>query len=508
MERPKSQIIVIFGASGDLTHRKLIPALLSLYRTDKLPEIFAILGVSRTEYSDSSYREFLQQKMAEHRKSEELPEGAEAFLEKVYYHAMDPALPDGYPGLVERLAQLDRQTGNNESYLFYLATPPVLYEKIPKHLKAVKLHMEGCHGGVKRIIIEKPFGYDLKSARRLNSIYETVFREKQLFRIDHFLGKETVQNILALRFSNGIFEPLWNRRYIDRIEVTAVENLGIESRGGFYDRAGALRDMVQNHLIQLLALCTMEPPASYNENDFRNEVVKIYKALKPLTPEEIARNVIRGQYVASHRKEGSVKGYREEKSVDPESRTETFLAMKLQIANWRWDGVPFFIRTGKQMPTKVTEVVVHFKAAPHNIFGDSYGQPTPNKLVIRIQPNEGVVLKFGLKVPGSGYAVKEVSMDFTYDKLEGTPVADAYARLIEDCMKGDPTLFTRSDAVEASWAFFHPILEAWAANPDIPLYGYPAGTWGPREADSIMAPGNTWSNPCKNLTDTDLYCSL
>jgi glucose-6-phosphate 1-dehydrogenase len=285
-----------------------------------------------------------------------------------------------------------------------------------------------------------------------------------------------------------------------------VENRGIEQRGAYYEEAGALRDMVQNHLIQLVALCAMEPPVAFNEKDFRDEVVKVYKSLKPLTDSDIERDVIRGQYMASDKGGEQVKGYRDELNVNPKSMTETFLAMKLEISNWRWDGVPFYIRTGKQMPTKVTEIVVHFKETPHYLFDNKQNKPIANQLIIRIQPNEGIVLKFGLKVPGSGFEVKPVSMDFTYDSLGGIPTEDAYSRLIEDCMNGDSVLFTRSDAVEASWRFFDPVLKYWENN-SVPLFGYPAGTWGPLESEQIVK-GKEWTNPCKNLTNTDIYCEL
>ena len=389
-----------------------------------------------------------------------------------------------------------------DNVLFYLATPPSLYGVIPLHLKKWKLNTKNS-----RIIVEKPFGYDLESAQKLNKIYSSVFEERQIYRIDHFLRKETAQNLLAFRFANGIFEPLWNRKYIDYVEVTAVENLGIESRGGFYETAGALRDMVQNHLIQLVALTAMEPPAVFNADNFRNEVVKVYESLTPLNEVDLNEHIVRGQYTASNSK----KGYREEKGVNPESRTETYIAMKLGISNWRWSGVPFYIRTGKQMPTKVTEIVVHFKETPHQVFHSADGNehPMANKLILRLQPNEGIVLKFGMKMPGPGFEIKQVTMDFSYDKLGGVPSGDAYARLIEDCILGDATLFTRSDAVEASWKFFDPVLNYWTNNADAPLYGYPAGTWGPLESEAMMHEhGAEWTNPCKNLTNTDQYCEL
>lgn len=423
------------------------------------------------------------------------------FHSHLYYLSIDPAIESEYGLLSCRLEELGGEE-RPDNVLFYLATPPSLYGVIPLHLKKWKLNTKNS-----RIIVEKPFGYDLESAQKLNKIYSSVFEERQIYRIDHFLGKETAQNLLAFRFANGIFEPLWNRKYIDYVEVTAVENLGIESRGGFYETAGALRDMVQNHLIQLVALTAMEPPAVFNADNFRNEVVKVYESLTPLNEVDLNEHIVRGQYTASNSK----KGYREEKGVNPESRTETYIAMKLGISNWRWSGVPFYIRTGKQMPTKVTEIVVHFKETPHQVFHSADGNehPMANKLILRLQPNEGIVLKFGMKMPGPGFEIKQVTMDFSYDKLGGVPSGDAYARLIEDCILGDATLFTRSDAVEASWKFFDPVLNYWTNNADAPLYGYPAGTWGPLESEAMMHEhGAEWTNPCKNLTNTDQYCEL
>lgn len=507
MTKPKSQILVIFGGSGDLTKRKLLPSLFHLFREKKLPQHFAILGVGRTKYNDDSYRELVKTELL---KNEDLMHDSEFydFIRMVYYESINPAEEAEYEQLKAKLHTIDREIHNEGNYLYYLATPPSLYEKIPLCLKSVGLNKNEGETGIKRIIVEKPFGYDLQSALELNEVFASVFEENQIFRIDHFLGKETVQNIMALRFANGILEPLWNRNYIDRVEVTAVESLGVENRGGFYDQVGALRDMVQNHLIQLVALTALEPPVAFNADNFRNEILKVYQALRPLTQHEIEHQVVRGQYTASKTRFGDMKGYREESHVSPESRTETFVAMKLFIDNWRWEGVPFYIRTGKQMPTKVSEIVIHFKSTPHSMFKSEHNKRVCNRLVIRLQPNEGVVLRLGMKVPGSGYDVKDVSLDFSYDKLGGVPAGDAYARLLEDCMKGDATLFTRSDAVEASWRFFDPIIHEWKTNLNIPLYGYPAGTWGPLESDTLMANGQLWTNPCKNLTDTDLYCDL
>lgn len=527
IKKPESLVLVIFGASGDLTKRKLIPSLYQLFKQTKLPKRFAVLGVGRTAYDSVSFRPHLDESLQKYLADGEYDHSlSEQFLSCVHYLSMDPAKEEDYVELRDTLRNIDDEIDNPANYIYYLSTPPSLYGVVPQHLASVGLNKEECdtvdgrcrldaqrgEDGVprpiRRIIIEKPFGYDLKSAQALNEIYKESFHEHQLYRIDHFLGKETVQDIMALRFANGIFEPLWNRNYIDHIEITAVENMGVESRGGFYDETGALRDMVQNHLAQLVALVAMEPPVQFNADLFRNEVVKVYQSFRPMTQEEMRSNVIRGQYTEGEWKGVQHRAYRDEDKIKDGSRTETYVAMKLNIDNWRWHGVPFYIRTGKMMPTKVTEIVIHFKPTPHKMFATSDGSSVPNQLVIRIQPNEGIVLKFGAKVPGSGFEVKKVSMDFTYDQLGGLASGDAYSRLLEDSMIGDSTLFTRSDAVEMSWRFFDPIMQAWQAE-DYPLYGYPAGTWGPKQSNEIIEGEQAqWTNPCKNLTNSDLYCEL
>ncbi|MCK9159019.1 MAG: glucose-6-phosphate dehydrogenase [Bacteroidaceae bacterium] len=508
MEKVKNIIIVIFGASGDLAKRKLMPAIYMLYKEKRLPLSFAIVGVSRTPYSDKEYRNYMKKNFTSYLDPEEIGDNVEVdkFIDHLYYHAMDPAESNGYKGLNSYLRELDETVACNGNYLYYLATPPSLYGVIPQHLKLVHLNENEGTIGKKRIIVEKPFGFDLQSAYELNKIYRSVFNEEQIFRIDHFLGKETVQSILAFRFANSIFEPLWNRNYVDYVEVTAVENMGIENRGGFFDQTGTLRDMVQNHLLQLLALMAMEPPVAFDAKSFRDEVLKVYNSLIPLKDTDLREHIVRGQYMTSERG----LGYREEKNVDSQSRTETYIAMRLELNSWRWKDVPFYIRTGKQMPTKVSEIVIHFKSTPQQLFGYEQGQsPKANKLVLRIQPNEGVLLRFGTKVPGAGFDIHEVEMDFNYKDFNNIPTEDAYSRLIEDCMLGDPTLFTRSDAVEASWKFFSPVIDYWKKHPEAPLYGYPAGSWGPQESEAMMTEHHAeWTNPCKNLTKTDLYCEL
>jgi glucose-6-phosphate 1-dehydrogenase len=509
MEKIENQILVIFGASGDLTKRKLIPSLFQLYERGMLPKKFAVLGVARSAYSDEQYRELLKEAFIKYTKPEEASiDKFEEFLNLLYYQSLETTAPESYEPLKVRLLDLSASLEIPDNFLYYLSTPPALYEVIPKGLKEQGLHKESAFTGFRRIIIEKPFGYDLKSAQKLHKVLKGVFQESQIYRIDHYLGKETVQNILVLRFANGIFENLWNRNFIERVEVTAIENLSIEGRGGYYDKAGALRDMVQNHLAQLVALTAMEPPSVFNAESFRNEVVKVYQAIRPMSDHDIRNNVIRGQYIASTTAKGDNLGYREEEGVDSSSRTETYVAMKMYIDNFRWQGVPFYIRTGKQMPTKVSEIVVHFKPLAHRLFKCAgCGCNSCTKLIIRIQPDEGIQIKFGVKIPGSGFSVHQASMDFKYENVPSFSFIDAYSRLLLDGMQGDSTLFTRTDAVETSWAFFDSVLKLWEKDPDFPLYGYPAGTWGPKEADALM-PDSYWTNPCKNLTNTDLYCEL
>ncbi len=512
MENQSGLILVIFGASGDLTVRKLIPALCDLKNRNLLPEKFAVLGVGRTNLNDNDFRvkmkEGIQQFLAN------TPCGTpsdrqEEFVEKLHYISINTSDSKDYVNLKQRLTELNDKYQAGGNYLFYLATPPNMYELIISNIGAQNLNQE-THDFWRRIIIEKPFGYDLKSARDLNKKLLEVFHEDQVYRIDHYLGKETVQNILVTRFSNGIFEPLWNRNYIHHIEITSAESIGIENRGGYYDHAGALRDMVQNHLLQITALVAMEPPAVADAKSIRNETLKVFQSLRPLSALDIQNNVIRGQYTASTIKGVKVPGYREEANVDTSSKTETFAAIKFYIDNWRWSGVPFYIRTGKRLPIRVTEIVIHFKPSPHVLFTKETGSElNANQLVIRIQPDEGILLKFGMKVPGAGFKVQETGMDFHYKQLSEGHLPDAYERLLLDCMLGDATLYSRGDAVEATWELIDPILNAWRENPDIKLYGYPAGTWGPENSDSLIeGPDLSWRYPCKNLTADSNYCEL
>ncbi|MDX1909507.1 MAG: glucose-6-phosphate dehydrogenase [Bacteroidia bacterium] len=508
MKAKQPLILVIFGASGDLTYRKLIPAIYDLFCQDILPDQFAVVGVGRTEYGDDTFRERVIPGIREFAKKEIAdPAKLEAFLKMLYYHAMDTQAPESYPGLKTRLETLSEALDTGGNYIFYLSTPPSLYEVIPVSLAACGLNQQDK--GWSRLIVEKPFGYDLASARALNQKLLSVFKEDQLYRIDHYLGKETVQNLLVTRFSNGIFEPLWNRNYIHHVEITSAESIGVGDRGGYYDGSGAMRDMLQNHLLQLVGMTAMEPPTVIDSRAIRNEILKVFQSLRPITEDEVASYVIRGQYTESHIRGEAVKGYRQEKGVPEHSRTPTFVAMKFYIDNWRWGGVPFFIRTGKRLPTQVTEIVIHFKETPHRLFRNTMGMhPPSNQLIIRIQPNEGILLKFGMKIPGMGFKVEQVGMDFHYTELSSAYLPSAYERLLLDAMKGDSTLYARGDAVEAAWQFVDPILNAWENNPEIPVYGYPAGTWGPEPVDGMIGDGLSWRYPCRNLADDGMYCEL
>ncbi|HYX10082.1 MAG TPA: glucose-6-phosphate dehydrogenase [Bacteroidales bacterium] len=512
MKINENQLLIIFGASGDLTERKLIPALYDLHIQKLLPDGFAVLGVSRTKYSDSDFRKKMKEGIKSFsNKDTSDEEPIEKFAEKLHYIPINTKDQADYAKLADRLEALDQQFQTGGNHIFYLATPPSLYRIIPANLAAHGLsNQSNGEEGWKRIIIEKPFGTDLESARDLNKELLHCFKEEQIYRIDHYLGKETVQNLLVTRFSNGILEPLWNRNYVNHVEITAAESIGVENRGGYYDSSGALRDMVQNHLLQLLGLVAMEPPTMIEASSIRNEMLKVFQSLRPVTPQTVGQLVIRGQYTESMVRGEKVKSYREEKDVSPDSKTETFVAMKCFVDNWRWAGVPFYIRTGKRLPTRVTEIVIHFKSTPHHLFViNPQIYKNYNQLVIRIQPDEGVLLKMGMKVPGAGFHVQDINLDFHYNELSDQYLPSAYERLLLDCMLGDPTLYTRGDALEAAWKFIDPVMDAWKNNPDLKIYGYPAGSWGPDVADSMIEePHLTWRYPCKNLADDGIYCEL
>lgn len=500
MKKSEDQVLVIFGASGDLTKRKLIPALYDLYLHDLLPDNFAVLGASRTKLSDDDFRE---------KADEFLPndKSVAVFKKMLFYEPVSPKEANDFEKLKKRLESLGKSRKIKANYIFYLSTPPSVYETISKNLSECGLSKS--KNNFRRLIVEKPFGSDLESAKKLNIDLLNYFDEKQVYRIDHYLGKESVQNMLVTRFSNGIFEPLWNRNFIECVEITSAESLGVENRGGYYDQSGALRDMLQNHLLQLAGFVAMEPPVVIEADAIRNEIVKVFQSLRPITEEDVSKSVIRGQYLSSKIKGKEVKGYRNEEGVDPHSRTETFVAMKFFIDNWRWGGVPFYIRTGKKLPARVTEIVIHFKQVPHHLFNNNLENsgPDKNQLVIRIQPDEGILLKFKMKTPGGGFKTQTVNMDFHYSDLAEVRLPSAYERLLLDSMQGDATLYSRGDAVEEAWSFVQPILDAWKNNQDIPIYGYPAGTWGPDCSDKLIENG-AWRYPCKNLSNDGTYCEL
>jgi len=508
MKKPKDLLLVIFGASGDLTYRKLIPALYALYDQNMMPNKFEVIGVGRSIIEQDTYRTKMVEGIRSFSESNHLnEEEILIFSQHLSYFPMDVYDPNEYLRLKSYMdAWCDREQAES-NYLFYLSLLPSAFGPIAKNLAEAGLQLST--GNFRRLIVEKPFGYDLASALQLNQELHEAFQEEQIYRIDHYLGKETVQNLLVMRFSNGVFEPLWNRNFIDRVEITSAESLGMEGRGGYYDGSGALRDMLQNHLLQMVGFVAMEPPSSMDANAIRNETLKVLQSLKPLKEEDVASQVIRGQYVHSKVRGEALAGYREEPGVHANSRTETYVAMKFFIDNWRWGGVPFFIRTGKRLPTRVTEVVVHFKPTPHVLFANDEVCQHSNQLIIRIQPDEGILLKIGMKQPGAGFNVKPVNMDFHYTDLSDKHLPSAYERLLHDAMIGDSTLYARADAVEAAWKFVAPIQKAWASDPDHKIHGYPAGTWGPENADELMKGcPEGWRYPCKNLADDGQYCEL
>ncbi len=506
MNNKYNQIYVIFGASGDLTKRKLVPAIYSLYVQNMLPDKFIMLGVSRSAFTDDEFRNKMKSAINEFKEIDDNSK-IDEFIKKIFYTTIDFKDKESFKKLKGKITELRTNNSISGNTVFYLSTPPSLYGIIPQNLAEVGLNKQD--DGWKRLIIEKPFGYDLQSALKLKDELLKDWNEEQIFRIDHYLGKETVQNLLVTRFSNGIFEPLWNRNYINHIEITSAENIGVEKRGGYYESSGALRDMVQNHLLQVVGLAAMESPSSLEPNAIRNEILKVFQSLRPIKKEEVKNVAIRGQYLSSKIKDEQVLGYRNEEGVNPESVTETYAALKFYIDNWRWGGVPFYIRTGKRLPTRVTEVVIHFKPTPHFLFAQHDVCRTCNELIIRIQPDEGILLKFRMKTPGVGFDVQSVNMDFHYSDLSNQRIPSAYERLLHDTMKGDATLFARTEEVLEAWKFLTPIIECWNNDKDVPLFGYPAGTWGPENADTLIEEADmTWRYPCKNLADDGVYCEL
>ncbi len=480
--------LVIFGASGDLTHRKLIPALFDLFKKHLLPSSFNLVGLSRSRVSDEEFKEKLKESLRESEPG--LSHSLwESFSRNFHYLSGGYDDPQTYQELSKILGELDKKNGTLGNRIYYLSTPPNVFETILVHLGATGLARE--EKGYARVVIEKPFGRDLKSAKELNGKVRESFKENQVYRIDHYLGKETVQNLLIMRFGNSIFEPIWDRRYVDHVQITAAEDLGVGSRAGYYESSGVLRDMFQNHLLQVLSLVAMEPPVDFAADPIRDEKLKVLQSIHPFKGDTIHQFAARGQYGPGFLAGEKVPGYREEPGVDPKSNTPTFAAVKLHLDTWRWHGVPFLLRSGKRMPKRATEVAIQFKQPPNLLFKGNLSEMAPNILVVRIQPDEGITLKFETKVPGITLEARTVNMDFRYNTtfVEGT--SEAYERLLLDCMLGDATLFIRGDETEAAWGALMPIFDEWESKPPEEAFpNYEAGTWGPVSADSL--PGEPW----------------
>ena len=486
-------VMVICGASGDLTKRKLLPALYNLAKAKYLSRDFAVIGFARQELTTDQFRQQLTEDMKKFGTSSVEPEIWNWFLERIYYLSGEFTDPKAYTKLKDLLTQASKTHGTRGNFFYYLAVAPTFFGEIVRQLGAAGLVREE-NGQWRRVIIEKPFGRDLESARALNAEIKGVLHEHQIYRIDHYLGKETVQNILVFRFGNGIFEPIWNRRYIDNIQITAAETVGVEQRGGYYETSGALRDMVPNHLFQLVSLMAMEPPASFEANAVRDEQAKVLGAIQSPSPEEVLSKSVRGQYGGGLLGNEPAPAYRSEPNVARDSTTDTFVAMKLTIDNWRWADVPFYIRTGKRLGKRVTEIAIQFRRVPFVLFRNTpVERLRSNQLILHLQPEEGITLQFGAKIPGPIMNVGEVTMDFNYEDYFGKTPSTGYERLLYDCMCGDATLFQRADMVEAGWNVITPILDVWKALPPRSFPNYPAGSWGPKEADELLQrEGRQW----------------
>ncbi|HET7828412.1 MAG TPA: glucose-6-phosphate dehydrogenase [Candidatus Limnocylindrales bacterium] len=491
---PDPAVFVLFGSTGDLAHRKVVPALFQLWRTHLLPHEFVIVAVGRRPYTDDAFRAELKEALDKYSRVQPVDkETWDDLAERIVYHRGDFNDPSMYSSLAERLDDLDEERGTRGNRLFYLATQPSAFPEIVQQLGKVGLDHERHESGWRRVVIEKPFGHDLESAVKLNREVLKVFRERQVYRIDHYLGKETVRNLLVFRFANGIFEPIWNRRHIDHVQITVAESIGIEGRGAFYEETGASRDFLQNHLLQLLSLVAMEPPATFEADALRDEKVKVIRAVADLTPDQVRTDVVRGQYGPGWVNAKPAVGYRDEADVDPQSETETYIAARLTVDDWRWSGIPFYLRMGKRLPKRATEIAIQFKDVPHQLFKDSATDPEANLLAMRIQPDEGIMLRFGAKVPGLGIDVRNVTMDFTYGSAFQVDSPDAYETLILDVLLGDASLFTRADEVEEAWGIVDPIIAAWAEMPPPEFPNYEAGTWGPEAAEDLLArEGRRW----------------
>lgn len=492
----EDQMLVIFGSNGDLARRKLLPAIFQLYTGNFLPANFIVVGAGSQDKNEEDYRNDVEAALKEFLPKETLTHADKVseFLKQVYYKKVHNQTTSDFEGLRDYLFTLSEQLQIRRNIIYYFSIPPFLYETVAANLVASGLNQE--EEGWKRIIVEKPFGYSYDTAIELDKKLHSGFNEEQIYRIDHYLGKETVQNIMVTRFYNGFFEPIWNRKYIDRVEITAAEKIGVGGRGGYYDSSGAMRDMIQNHLLQVLAVVAMEPPAIFDSDSIRNETVKVLQALRPIKGSEVAQQVIRGQYIATQVGDKLHPGYRQEQGVAPNSKTETFVAIKAFIDNWRWGDVPFYIRTGKHLPARVTEVVIHLKHAPHQLFKQLCLTQPNNMIILRIHPDAGIAIDFGMKIPGAGYKVHNVEMAFKYADLAEAKIPEAYERLLLDCMVGDSTLYARADAVKASWKFVDPIIQAWQVNTEIPLYFYECNTWGPHESNQLFGESHMkWREP-------------
>lgn len=490
-------ILVIFGAGGDLTRRKLVPALYNLLLDQQLPERFAIIGVARKNLENDVFRERLRAGLDDFSRRGKVDSSVwEAFAGNISYLSEDLTLPTAGSALRARLEEIEGKWGTRASRVYYMAVPPSMMQAAAIMLKRLGVCRDCAHD---RLVVEKPFGRDLASARSLNHFLNDLFVESQIYRIDHYLGKETVQNILAFRFANSLFEPIWNRRYIDHVQITVAETVGVENRGEYYDHAGALRDMVQNHLLQILCLIAMEPPITFDADDIRNKKVDVLRAIRPIRPEDVHRVAVRGQYLKGNIAGTKVAGYREEENVSPESNTETYAAFTFHIDNWRWQGVPFYLRTGKRLPLKVSEVAVIFRSPPHQFFPSAAVESwQPNRIVIRIQPQEGISTMIQVKQPGTRLLLGGAEMKFLYSDAFKTSAPEAYETLLLDVIRGDATLFMRADQVESAWQVVAPILEAWEAVPATGFAKYPAGSWGPAAADHMVArQQHNWLQPAQ-----------
>ncbi|PYE56228.1 glucose-6-phosphate dehydrogenase [Deinococcus yavapaiensis] len=483
---PEPCTLVIFGATGDLTKRKLLPAVFGLWQDGQLGAGFSVLGVGRNPMSEEEFRTLVRQSLTTSKETDEIEgNNLEKFAAVAHYVGGEFGETGTYDAIGAKLREIQEARGAGDNALFYLSTPPSLFEVISQRLGDAGLASES--DGWRRLIVEKPFGRDLASAVALNDALHDVWKEHQIYRIDHYLGKETVQNVLAIRFGNLIFEPIWNRSYVEHVQITAAEDLGMEGRGGYYEEAGVVRDMLQNHLMQLFTLVAMETPVAFDANAIRDEKVKVLRSTRPIPVERVSQVAVRGQYGPGTLYGERAKGYREEEKVAPDSSTPTFVAVKLEVDNWRWSGVPFFLRSGKRLPKKVTEIAVVFKRPPLGLFP---GGTERNVLAFRIQPDEGVSLKFSSKTPGQENILREVVMDFRYDAF-GAELESPYSRLLLDAMIGDATLFPREDEVQQAWELVSGILEAWS-QPDANLPNYAAGTWGPDAADELLGPDRRW----------------